>query len=80
MVAPASAWTRGQPQLDAAPYVFDLSDLDGQAGDYAGRRCGALQTYTSFFVGILVGYILGVTAVALIDAIWFQGMGHVIQA
>ena len=37
------------------------------------RRC------IPFFVGMLVGYIAGVAAVALIDAIWFPGMGHVVH-
>ena len=37
------------------------------------RRC------IPFVVGMLVGYAFGVSAVVLIDAIWFWGTGHVIH-
>jgi hypothetical protein len=37
------------------------------------------ERYKPFFVGMLVGYVLGVTLSFIVDIIWFPGQGHVVH-
>ena len=40
---------------------------------------GGVQQYRRsmpFFVGLIVGYVLGVVLCSCVDAIWFPGRGH----
>jgi hypothetical protein len=46
-------------------------------------RLGGVQLYRKsqpFFVGLLVGYALGVSLSSVVDMIWFNGQGHGIHS
>ena len=45
-------------------------------------KVGGVQLYrrsTPFFVGLIVGYTLGVSFCFLVDALWFPTQGHLVH-
>lgn len=43
---------------------------------------GGVQLYqraAPFFIGIIVGYVLGVTLCSVVDMMWFPGQGHLVH-
>jgi len=40
---------------------------------------GGVQLYrraTPLFIGLIVGYVLGITVCSVVDMVWFPGQGH----
>ena len=64
----------------AAPGVFaEFSVFLAWLIKFVILKLGGMRTYERakpFFVGTLVGYVLGVTFSFIVDIIWFPGMGH----
>ena len=51
-------------------------------GKYALMKLGGVALYRRakpFFLGLLIGYVSGVTASFLVDMIWFPGQGHMVH-
>ncbi len=67
----------------AAPGVFaEFSVFLAWLIKFTILRVGGLRLFEKakpFFIGTLVGYVLGVTLSFIVDIIWFPGQGHVVH-
>jgi hypothetical protein len=67
----------------AAPGVFcEFSVFLAWLIKFIILKSGGLKLYEKgkpFFVGMLVGYTLGVTLAFVVDILWFPGQGHVVH-